>query len=109
MSDNNEIIKQAASEIMCETVLTELQDSLDLACAHLEIDCELTTEQSRRIIFGMFRRFMSKHMDKLESDYFLDCGAIFFSYVPIDANTAPYTLKDDTDDNDISPYGDIAA
>lgn len=106
MNEDNEIIRLAAAELICETVLTELQDSLDIASSSLEIDCDMNSDHARRVIFGMFRRFMSRHMDKLESDYFLDCGAIFLGYIPIDENTAPYKPKSDSDDSDT---GNIAA
>ncbi len=101
-----DLLRQCANEALVSLVLPMVHEAISQAASAIAYDLDIEQKQAENALKQQFVRYASKYPEYVLN---LDICSIFAGYHPSMDYEAPYTPKDDNDDDDLSPYGAIAA
>lgn len=99
------VIRQSANEALVSLVVPLFREVLNNIAYAVADDCEIPHDEAKRILQAQYLKFVAKYpQHALNLDYL----SIWAKYHPSQDYETPFKPNDDSND-DISPYGSIAA
>lgn len=102
----NDLIRQTSNEALVSLVLPMLHEAIYEAAACVAHDCDIGTNEAQVAIEAQFLKYVASYPQHALN---LDILSIWTGYHPDMDYQAPFTPNEDSGNDDISPYGDVAA